>query len=298
MSIAKKLEQATKRTEQAEQEFIKAIEGQYKTALIAMQEQIAKASNYKDFDPLEMQKYNRLNNMISRVEAELTLLDEMKTQNIKNYLLSLYEENYYYTGFALETEGQVKLGYSLINRKAVAETLITPLDKIALDNNKVFVQQAIRATLTQAVIRGLSIADTAEKIKNDLEKNANNAVRIARTETTRIMNSARLDSMEHAQKKGLELEKIWIAALDKRTRDSHAQIDGEKKPLDEPFSNGLMYPGDPAGAPEEVINCRCAMGTQIKGLDNIQEQRRIKNEGIVPYTTYNDWYKNRVIASN
>ena len=53
--------------------------------------------------------------------------------------------------------------------------------------------------------------------------------------------------------------KQWDATLDKRTRDSHAQVDGEIRELDEKFSNGLMYPGDPNGRPEEVINCRCAL---------------------------------------
>jgi hypothetical protein len=40
-------------------------------------------------------------------------------------------------------------------------------------------------------------------------------------------------------------------------RASHAAIDGETQPYDEPFSIGLMYPGDPTGPPEEVINCDC-----------------------------------------
>jgi hypothetical protein len=33
--------------------------------------------------------------------------------------------------------------------------------------------------------------------------------------------------------------------------------------MDEPFTVGgasLMYPGDPAGPAEEVINCRCCVG--------------------------------------
>jgi SPP1 gp7 family putative phage head morphogenesis protein len=293
MSIEKKLEQATKLTERAEKDFIKAITGQYTTALIAMREDIAKASNYKDFDPVEMQKYNRLNNLIDRVEAELTLLDEMKTANVKDYLATIYEQNYYYTGFALETEGQVKLSYSLLNRKAVVENILTPLDKLAIENNSSMVKQAIKVTLTQAVIQGLSIPDIAERIKKNLETNANNAVRIARTETTRVMSGARLDSMEHAQNKGLPLEKVWVATLDDRTRDRHAEIDGEQQPLDKPFSNGLMYPGDPSGDADQVIQCRCTMVTQIIGLDSIKDQRRIDGN-IVPYQTYKEWDKNRL----
>ena len=40
---------------------------------------------------------------------------------------------------------------------------------------------------------------------------------------------------------------------------SHQKVDGEIRELDEPFSNGLMFPGDPAGGAAEVVNCRCAL---------------------------------------
>jgi hypothetical protein len=46
------------------------------------------------------------------------------------------------------------------------------------------------------------------------------------------------------------------------TRHSHleaAQRSAQGIPLDEAFSNGLMYPGDENGPPEEVINCRCTL---------------------------------------
>jgi uncharacterized protein with gpF-like domain len=65
---------------------------------------------------------------------------------------------------------------------------------------------------------------------------------------------------------GILTEKEWMATHDKRVRDSHAAIDGETKPTDELFSNGLMYPGDPNGAPAEVYNCRCTMVTNVKGF--------------------------------
>lgn len=53
--------------------------------------------------------------------------------------------------------------------------------------------------------------------------------------------------------------KIWVAISDGRTRESHVMVDGEEKPIDVPFSNGLMYPGDPTGSASEVINCRCSI---------------------------------------
>ena len=57
---------------------------------------------------------------------------------------------------------------------------------------------------------------------------------------------------------GADVVKQWDATLDGLTRESHVAVDGEIRELDEPFSNGLMFPGDPSGGAAEVINCRCA----------------------------------------
>lgn len=53
----------------------------------------------------------------------------------------------------------------------------------------------------------------------------------------------------------------WVAILDERTRDWHAEADGQRVAIGEPFNVGgedLMEPGDPAGSPENIINCRCS----------------------------------------
>lgn len=86
-----------------------------------------------------------------------------------------------------------------------------------------------------------------------------NAMRIARTEGHRIQTTAQMDAMMDAKEKGCDIVKQWDAALDGRTRESHAMVDGEIREMDETFSNGLLFPGDPNGSAEEVIHCRCAL---------------------------------------
>lgn len=54
--------------------------------------------------------------------------------------------------------------------------------------------------------------------------------------------------------------KQWVARHDERTRHTHASADGQRVPIDQPFSVGgaaLMHPGDRRGPAGEVINCRC-----------------------------------------
>jgi uncharacterized protein with gpF-like domain len=50
--------------------------------------------------------------------------------------------------------------------------------------------------------------------------------------------------------------KTWSTALDDVVRDEHADMEGETVPLDESFSNGLMYPSEP--------NCRCVLDYSVK----------------------------------
>jgi hypothetical protein len=57
-------------------------------------------------------------------------------------------------------------------------------------------------------------------------------------------------------------QKMWTAILDERTRDAHAEADGQIVDEDEPYNVGgeeLMEPGDDSlGASDEnICNCRC-----------------------------------------
>jgi hypothetical protein len=81
------------------------------------------------------------------------------------------------------------------------------------------------------------------------------ADRIARTE---ILGASNLGSQEGAKSTGLDLKKRWVATIDGRVRSEHASMNSEPPiPLDQNYSNGLRFPGDPNGPASEIINCRC-----------------------------------------
>lgn len=85
----------------------------------------------------------------------------------------------------------------------------------------------------------------------------NRSMVIARTE---VISASNAGSRYAAKQTGLQLEKEWVATADKRTRKSHKKADGQRRGIDEPYEVGghkLMYPGDPSGPAEEVIQCRC-----------------------------------------
>lgn len=122
-------------------------------------------------------------------------------------------------------------------------------------------KEAVRAVLVESFGDGTGEAGTVKLIRERIGRtlSASSAARIARTE---MHTASTIGADEAARSTGLEMIKEWASAEDGRTRPSHAEADGSEVPLDEPFSVGaalLMVPGDPAGPPGEVINCRCAI---------------------------------------
>jgi HK97 family phage portal protein len=115
----------------------------------------------------------------------------------------------------------------------------------------------IKETLQEGLGAGDSWEQLADRVRDEYKSFTDyQAERIAQTETNIALNSGRHEGMVES---GVEL-KAWKASKLENVRATH--LDAEQRslkgiPIDEPFSNGLMYPGDPAGTPEEVINCRC-----------------------------------------
>src|SRR5690606_11249816 len=78
--------------------------------------------------------------------------------------------------------------------------------------------------------------------------------RLSATEAQAVYGAAQLRSL---RLQGYKL-KAWETMEDERVRESHNLCQEQGAiPLGKPFHNGLQYPGDPNGGPEEVCNCRC-----------------------------------------
>lgn len=79
---------------------------------------------------------------------------------------------------------------------------------------------------------------------------------IARTESAGALNEGEFLA---AQATGVLATHAWLSQRDGDVRESHVECDAEGFiAMSQPFSNGLMFPGDPDGDAEDVINCRCA----------------------------------------
>jgi len=111
-----------------------------------------------------------------------------------------------------------------------------------------------RESLINVLIAGGSVSEAEDIVNRVVNINGFRAERIARTESLRAINRGshqvymESDNVTHKQ---------WNTTMDGKERESHGIINGEVVRVNEPFSNGLMYPLDPTGPAYEVVNCRC-----------------------------------------
>lgn len=116
----------------------------------------------------------------------------------------------------------------------------------------------VREALRQGIAGGESPVELARRIEALMDGMSRvRSLNIARTEVTA---SANFGIWGAHKMSGLVESRVWIATPDDRTRDAHAELDGQKRGIDLPFEvDGLvaMYPGG-FGVAEYDIGCRCS----------------------------------------
>lgn len=194
-----------------------------------------------------------------------SILDNMQVEEFKTvaeYLEKCYEEGFIGTMYDLHGQGIpliLPLDQEVIVRAVQIDSKISKGLYSRLGEDVELLKKKIISHVSRGISTGMSFKQVAQQLAAYTNIGFNNAVRIARTEGHRIQIQSTMDTCYKAKEKGADVVKQWDSTLDKRTRKSHQKVDGEIRELDEPFNNGLMFPGDPAGGAAEVVNCRCAL---------------------------------------
>ena len=236
-----------------------------------------------------------------------SVLDNMQVEEFKTvseYLQKCYEDGFVGTMFDLQGQG-IPLCFPLDQEAMVRAVQLD--SKISnglysrLGEDVALLKKKITAQVSRGIATGMSFQQVAKQLSGYTNIGYNNAVRIARTEGHRIQVQSAMDACHKAKDKGADVVKQWDSTLDSRTRESHQAVDGEIRELDKPFSNGLMFPGDPSGGAAEVVNCRCALLQRARwalGEDELQTlQDRAKFFGLDKTDSFEDYKKNYLKAS-
>lgn len=150
-----------------------------------------------------------------------------------------------------------------INFDIAAPTSVALLDAVA-QRIQAGIAAAIQEQITEAIVAGYAAGQSVQQVSSAIQTATDlisrpRADMLARTDLNALSNGG---SLLAASVSGAASTKTWLATDDERTRETHADADGQTVAIDDVFDVGgedAQYPGDPQLSDEEAANCRCTL---------------------------------------
>ena len=272
-----------------------ALYNYYKEALKSLKAEIKQYTD--NYEQLSFSKRLEVENRLktaNRIDGILNDLNSWSDAEIRRYIENEIEVGYYGTLYALEGAENVQLDFGILPERYI-ETLVNEkvngqtFSKLLYKKRDELAERVTSALLTSAV-NGKGYAHAAKEVGELTEASYKQALRIARTEGGRAQSTAKQKAYKEAEKKGVQLEKRWLSTLDKKTRHSHQELDGQTVAVDGQFNfNGHKADGPRLFKRASLdINCRC---TTVAVVNGIAPDVRADNETkeTIDYKTYNEW---------
>lgn len=249
----------------------------------------------------EFNKYNRLNKELNRIGQMLSQDYREVAKAIKQSQQNVYIEKYMMSLFLYEVASQTSMNFDIPTAQTIQTAIEQPIEFIklvpTLQKHRDDTLKRIRMHITQGIMSGEGYSKIAKALRDDLGMSKAQSVRVARTETGRALSQAGLDSAMVAKDNGLDMKKRWYATKDTRTRDTHRHLDGTSVDIEDTFhSSGCVGPAPKlfvgVASAKENINCRCKLLYYIDE-DELPTTMRTKEDGVIPFTNYREWEKEK-----
>lgn len=233
---------------------------------------------------------------------DCTNANKIAMNMVYDNMKDVYAINANYGAFQVENGSQMNTSFTLYDRKTVERLIrddpdLLPKPRISIPEDLRWNRNKINSALLQGILQGDSIPQIAARLKSVTGMLERAAVRNARTMTTGAECKGRIDSYKRAEAMGIKMKKMWVATLDGRTRHEHRILDGQQVEVNKPFEvDGykLDCPGDPAGDPEMVYNCRCTVIAVIPDTKVSEEGIGIlERDGKYKGMTYEEWKRSK-----
>ena len=255
-------------------------------------------ADYREWRRGQILVGKRWQELVDTLAEDYRNADRVAASIVNGHMPDAYALNHDYATFQVERGSNLDTSYTLYDRATVERLLrdqpgLLPAVKVDGKRDLAWNRKHIASAITQGVLQGEPIDKVARRVRSVADMDYRASMRTARTAMTSAQNAGRVDAYRRAQGMGIRVRKQWLATLDQRTRHSHRRLDGEVVGLDERFSNGLEYPGDPSGAGSEVYNCRCTLVPDLPGVD-ASEGGRSSNLGGM---SYEQWREDRAKAA-
>ena len=266
------------------------------------------ADYYREWRLAQIGRGERFEALRDVMAERYTQANEVAASYVNDVTPGIYALNHNYMAYTIERVAG-DIGFTLFDEQTVRRLIVEqpnlmpnyPAQKaVKRGIDLAWGKKQITASVTSGILQGHGVKQVADDLQKRIETmNRDSAIRTARTALTGAENAGRFDSLGKARDRGIDVQKEWVATMDGRTRHSHRMVDGETVDQDKKFSNGLRYPGDPAGPGREVYNCRCTMVGALKGVREAEPtMRRVRNPETGEYElihdmSYTEWEKRK-----
>ena len=246
--------------------------------------------DYKQWRLAQMGRGERFEALRDKLAERLTNANEVAISYVNDATPGIYTLNRNYAAYEVSGAGG---DFTLYDEQTVRRLIVEQPDLMPYYPKEKAIRRGIdlefgKKQITNAVTSGILMGRSSRGIAADLRRriidmSVESAIRAARTAVTAAENGGRQATYEKAAEMGIEMQRVWIATKDHRTRKWHGMADGQRVGVDETFSVGgekLMFPGDRAHGASgwNIYNCRCAVRGVIKGRGRKRE-------------TFNEWMK-------
>ncbi|MFV8290804.1 phage minor head protein [Aerococcus viridans] len=218
---------------------------------------------------------------------------------LRSFISDEGTQGYFGTFYALEGAENIQLNFAMLPEDYIEELVNTPVAgkrlSTRLYTNQSKLAQETTTALLQGAFRGEGYAKVAKRVGELTEANYKQALRIARTEGGRVQSASKQKAYVEAKNKGIDIQKRWLSTLDKKTRHSHQQLDGQTVDVEEQFEYKGLHADAPRlfGVAAQDINCRCTTITVVNGI--APDVRRDGETGeVIDYKTYDEWAGKRI----
>lgn len=247
----------------------------------------------------QMLSDKRYKELLDTISRDCVNADKLAMQMVNDMLPDVFALNANYAAFQLEQMTGIDTNFTLYDKKAASLLMKSDPDLLPIKSTLKIPEdlrwnkRKLDSAILQGVLQGNSIPDIADRLQNVIGMDSNSAIRSARTMTTSAENAGRYDSYEHAADAGIPVKVMWMATPDDRTRESHRELDGEEIELGGTFKNGCKFPGDPAGEPEEVYNCRCRLQRIVPGSFFASKFHKERENTTIEGMSYEEWKRSK-----
>lgn len=306
VNVEKQLTKVYKKAQKELKEKLNQFTAAFQAKDALWQQKLAKGevtqAQYDSWKQGQVFQSNIWKQKIDQVTGVLADANAEALQIINGEKMGVFAENANYTSYQIDQDAKMDISFAVYDEDAVGNLLqnqpeLMPRKIINGKKDKAWNQKKIANAVAQSIIQGESLPKLAARIASETASDNNKAMmRYAHTALTGAQNAGRMHTMQRALGMGIKCKKCWLATLDGHTRDSHQALDGQVKPVNEPFQSPLgkiMYPGDPnAESQADVWNCRCTLTYEYEDFPNDPEfdTRRDNTTGeTIQNMTYQEW---------